>query len=87
VPVFVATTLSTFSPGVVQAWTAWRLSAPEIRKHGRWFLLYGLVSQLFYVELKNIITRTARLKEGMRDRRWKVAPRYTRLGSPVKPVR
>jgi cellulose synthase/poly-beta-1,6-N-acetylglucosamine synthase-like glycosyltransferase/CheY-like chemotaxis protein len=87
VPVFVATTLFTFSAGVVQAWTAWRLSAPEIRRHGRWFLLYGLVSQLFYVELKNIITRTAHLKEGMRERRWKVTPRSTRLGSPVKPVR
>jgi cellulose synthase/poly-beta-1,6-N-acetylglucosamine synthase-like glycosyltransferase/GGDEF domain-containing protein len=87
VPVFVATTLFTFSSGIAQAWTAWQLAAPEVRKHGRWFLLYGLVSQLFYVELKNIITRTAHLKEGMRERRWKVTPRSTRLGSPVKPVR
>jgi cellulose synthase/poly-beta-1,6-N-acetylglucosamine synthase-like glycosyltransferase/GGDEF domain-containing protein len=87
VPVFVATTLFTFSAGVMQAWTAWRLAAPEVQKHGRWFLFYGLVSQLFYVELKNIITRTAHLKEGMRERRWKVTPRSTRLASPVKAVR
>jgi cellulose synthase/poly-beta-1,6-N-acetylglucosamine synthase-like glycosyltransferase/CheY-like chemotaxis protein len=87
VPVFVATTVFTFSAGIVQAWMAWRLSAPELRKHGRWFLFYGLVSQLFYVELKNVITRTAHLKEGMRERRWKVTPRSSRLGSPVKPVR
>jgi cellulose synthase/poly-beta-1,6-N-acetylglucosamine synthase-like glycosyltransferase/GGDEF domain-containing protein len=84
VPVFVATTLFTFSAGVVQAWTAWRLSAPEVRTHGRWFVFFGLVSQLFYVELKNVITRTAHLKEGMRERRWKVTPRSTRLSSPVK---
>ena len=81
VPVFVATTLFTFSAGLVQAWTAWRLSAPEIRKHGRWFLLYGLVSQLFYVELKNVITRTAHLKEGMREKRWKVTPRTRPLST------
>jgi cellulose synthase/poly-beta-1,6-N-acetylglucosamine synthase-like glycosyltransferase len=87
VPVFVGTTLFTFSAGLVQAWTAWRLSAPELRKRGRWFVLYGLVSQLFYMEYKNIVTRTAHLKEGMRERRWKVTPRSTRLGAPVKSVR
>jgi cellulose synthase/poly-beta-1,6-N-acetylglucosamine synthase-like glycosyltransferase len=87
VPVFVATTLVTFSAGLVQAWTAWRLSAPELRQHGRWFVLFGLVSQLFYVELKNVIGRTAHLKEGMRERRWKVTPRSSRLGSPVERVR
>jgi cellulose synthase/poly-beta-1,6-N-acetylglucosamine synthase-like glycosyltransferase len=87
VPAFVATTLFTFSAGVVQAWTAWRLSAPELRRRGRWFVFYGLLSQLFYVEFKNVVTRTAHLKEGMRERRWKVTPRSNRLGTPVKPVR
>ena len=86
VPVFVATTLFTFSAGLVQAWSAWRLAAPELRKRGRWFVLYGAVSQLFYVELKNVITRTAHLKEGMRERKWKVTPRSSRLGSPVTPL-
>jgi cellulose synthase/poly-beta-1,6-N-acetylglucosamine synthase-like glycosyltransferase/GGDEF domain-containing protein len=84
VPVFVATTLFTFSAGVIQAWSAWRLAAPEVRKHWRWFVLYGLVSQLFYVEFKNVVTRTAHLKEGMRERRWKVTPRSNRLVAPVK---
>jgi cellulose synthase/poly-beta-1,6-N-acetylglucosamine synthase-like glycosyltransferase/DNA-binding response OmpR family regulator len=87
VPVFVATTLFTFSAGVVQAWSAWRLAAPELRKRGRWFLLLGAVSQLVYVEFKNVITRTAHLKEGMRERKWKVTPRATRLVRPVKPIR
>ena len=87
VPVFVATTLFTFSAGLMQAWAAWRLSAPELRKRGRWFVFFGLLSQLFYQELKNIITRTAHLKEGMREKRWKVTPRTSRLGSPVKRVK
>jgi len=87
VPVFVATTVFTFSAGVIQAWTAWRLAAPDLRRRGRWFVLYGLVSQLFYVEFKNVITRTAHLKEGMRERKWKVTPRSTRLVTPVRTPR
>jgi cellulose synthase/poly-beta-1,6-N-acetylglucosamine synthase-like glycosyltransferase len=86
VPIFVATTLFTFSAGVMQAWSAWRLSAPQLREHGRWFVVFGAVSQLFYVELKNVITRTAHLKEVMREKKWKVTPRSNRLGSPVTPV-
>jgi len=75
VPVFVATTLLTFSAGPVQAWTAWRLSHPSVRKHKAWFVLYGLTSQLFYAEFKNVIGRTAHIKEAMRERKWKVTPR------------
>jgi hypothetical protein len=39
------------------------------------------------VEFKNVITRTAHLKEGMRERKWKVTPRSTRLVAPVRPPR
>jgi GGDEF domain-containing protein len=75
VPVFVATTLLTFSAGPIQAWTAWRLSHPSMRPHKAWFVLYGIASQLFYAELKNVIARTAHIKEAMRERKWKVTPR------------
>ncbi len=78
VPVFLVTTAFTFSAGVVQAWTAWRLATPDLRRHGRWFLVYGLVSQLVYTEFKNIVARTAHLKELMGERRWKVTPRTAR---------
>jgi len=83
VPVFVATTLLTFSAGPVQAWTAWRLSHPSVRTHKSWFVLYGLASQLFYAEFKNVIARTAHIKEAMRERKWKVTPRAV---SAVRPV-
>jgi GGDEF domain-containing protein len=75
VPVFVFTTLLTFSAGPVQAYTAWRCAHPSVKQHGRWFLLFGLVSQLVYVEVKNVIARTAHIKEAMRERLWKVTPR------------
>jgi cellulose synthase/poly-beta-1,6-N-acetylglucosamine synthase-like glycosyltransferase len=87
VPVFVFTTLFTLSAGVAQGWTAWRLAAPELRRHLRWFVLFSGFSLLFYTEYKNVITRTAQLKEAMRERKWKVTPRPTRLdpsvGGPV----
>ena len=78
VPVFLLTTAFTFSAGVVQAWTAWRLAIPDLRRSGRWFLVYGLVSQLLYTEFKNVVARTAHLKELMGERRWKVTPRSAR---------
>jgi cellulose synthase/poly-beta-1,6-N-acetylglucosamine synthase-like glycosyltransferase/GGDEF domain-containing protein len=75
IPVFVFTTLLTFSAGPVQSWTAWRLAHPSIKRERRWFLFFGVVSQLAYVEVKNVIARTAHIKEAMRERRWKVTPR------------
>ena len=38
---------------------------PSIKEHKRWFVLFLLSSLLFYTELKNIIVRTAHLKELM----------------------
>jgi hypothetical protein len=75
VPVFVFTTLLTFSAGPVQAYTAWRCAHPSVKRHARWFVFFGVVSQLGYVEVKNVIARTAHIKEAMRERRWKVTPR------------
>lgn len=75
VPLFVFTTLFTTSAGVMQTWTAWRLARPHLRRHRRWFLAFGLASLFFYTEYKNVITRTAHLKELMRERQWKVTPR------------
>lgn len=83
VPVFVATTLLTFSAGPVQAWTAWRLADPSVRRHKAWFVLYGLASQLFYAEFKNVIARTAHIKEAMRERKWKVTPRAVSAVGPA----
>jgi cellulose synthase/poly-beta-1,6-N-acetylglucosamine synthase-like glycosyltransferase len=78
VPVFVVTTLFTMSVGPAQAWFGWRLAHPSIKANTRWFWLYLLASTIAYTEVKNIIARTAHVKEAMRERTWKVTPRAAR---------
>ena len=83
VPVFVCTTIFTTSAGVMQSWTAWRLARPDLRRKKRWFAVFALSSLTFYTEYKNVMTRTAHLKEAMRERQWKVTPRTAHLLRPV----
>ena len=78
VPIFVVTTLFTLSAGPAQVLFAWKLAHPSIKQHKRWFFLFLFSSLLFYTELKNIIVRTAHLKELMGERTWKVTPRSAR---------
>ena len=42
-----------------QALFAYRLAAPEIRAHKRWFVLYLFVSSVFFTEFKNVVARVA----------------------------
>lgn len=83
VPIFVATTLFTLSAGPAQVLFAWKLAHPSIKRHKRWFFLFLVSSLLFYTEFKNIIVRTAHLKELMGERTWKVTPRTAR--APADP--
>ena len=75
VPIFVVTTLFTFSAGPGQMLFAWRLGDGSIKQHRRWYWLFLFASLTFYTELKNVIVRTAHLKELMGERTWKVTPR------------
>jgi cellulose synthase/poly-beta-1,6-N-acetylglucosamine synthase-like glycosyltransferase/GGDEF domain-containing protein len=75
VPIFVITTLFTLSAGPAQVAFARRLAHPSIKQHPRWFLLFFLASVFFYTEMKNVIVRTAHLKELMGEKTWKVTPR------------
>lgn len=83
VPVFVLTTLFTTSAGAMQSWTAWRLARPELRRRRRWFAMFALSSLVFYTEYKNVMSRTAHLKEAMRERRWKLTPRTAHAPAPA----
>ena len=85
VPIFVLTTLFTTSAGVMQTWSAWRLARPHLRGRGRWFVAFGFASLLFYTEYKNVITRTAHLKEAMREQQWKVTPRSVVVAKRTAP--
>lgn len=75
IPTFVLTSVYTMSAGPAMTLFAWRLAAPEIRGHSRWFLAYLFVSALFYTELKNVISRVAQIKELFGERQWIVTPR------------
>ncbi len=75
IPVFVLTTLFTFSVGPGQALFSYLLGAPEIKQHKRWYFYYFLLCVLFYTEFKNTISRIAQLKELVGERLWMITPR------------
>ena len=75
IPIFVMTTAFTLSVAPGQAYFAYKLSDPEIRKHKGWFVFYLIVAAVFYTEFKNIIARVAQIKELFKERHWKVTPR------------
>jgi cellulose synthase/poly-beta-1,6-N-acetylglucosamine synthase-like glycosyltransferase len=78
VPVFVITTLFTLSAGPAQVIFARKLAHASVKPHTRWFLFFLVTSLLFYTELKNLMVRTAHLKELMGEKTWKVTPRSSR---------
>ena len=43
--------------------------------------MFALSSLVFYTEYKNVMTRTAHLKEAMRERPWKVTPRTAHVAA------
>jgi hypothetical protein len=46
-----------------------------MRRHRRWFIVYGVLALLFYTGFKNLINRVAQVKEAAGERRWVVTPR------------
>jgi hypothetical protein len=83
ISIFVLTSLYTLSAGPSQVLFAYRLAAPEVRRHKRWFWSYLLVSTVFYTPLKNSIARIAQLKELTGERQWVVTPRAAGARLPV----
>jgi cellulose synthase/poly-beta-1,6-N-acetylglucosamine synthase-like glycosyltransferase len=81
VPFFLFTTLVMLSNRPAQILFTYYRADPEIRRHKGWFLFYFLISLLFYMEMKNLISRVAHLKELMKERQWKVTPRASTGGS------
>jgi hypothetical protein len=75
IPLFVFSSVTALSLGPVQTILAYRLAAPEVRRHRSWFWAYPLLAGLFYEEFKNTIARVAHLKQLMGERRWRVTAR------------
>ena len=84
IPIFVLTSLFTFSAGPGQVLFASKLGAPDIRRNRNWFWLYLFWSPL-YSEFKNLIGRVAQIKEVMGERQWKVTPRIAEPGQIERP--
>ncbi len=74
-PFFLFTTLVMLSNRPAQILFTYRQADPQIRCRKGWFVRYFLVSLFFYMEMKNLISRVAHVKEAMRERQWKVTPR------------
>ena len=74
-PLFVLATLFISVSGPVQTVAAWRLAAPELRRHPRWFVSAAFLNLFFYTELKNLIARVAHLKQLRGEHQWVVTPR------------
>lgn len=81
IPVFIFTTLFTLSAGPGQALFAWRLAHRDIRRHGRWFFYFLVMSSLFYTPFKNLIAEVAQMNEAMQQRKWVVTPRAARVAA------
>lgn len=78
IPIFVLTTLLTFSSGPGQVLFAYLLGTPELRRRRGWYLAYLALTPLFYSGFKNLISRVAMVKEALHEREWKVTPRAER---------
>ena len=74
-PLFVLITLFVTVSGPLQTLAAYRLGAPEIRKHKSWFLVSCLANMLVYTEAKNLVNRIAHLKQLRGEHQWVVTPR------------
>ncbi len=62
----------------VQALFAWKLADPSVKAHRRWFVLFLFALGSSTRSCKNVIVRTAQLKELMGEQAWKVTPRAAR---------
>lgn len=77
IPIFVVTSIFTFSVGPLQTVFAYKLADQEIKQHKRWFWGYLFFNTFFYTEYKNLIARVAHIKQFMGESDWRVTPRST----------
>ena len=75
IPLFLVTSIFTFSVGLGQTLFAYLLATPEVRCHRRWFAIYFVLATVFYTEFKNVVSRVAQLKELRGESQWRVTPR------------
>ncbi|MBS0621738.1 MAG: glycosyltransferase family 2 protein [Verrucomicrobia bacterium] len=78
IPIFVVTTIFTFSAGPFLAVRTYLFATPKIKRHKWWFVIYFFFSFIVFAEMKNLIVRIAQLKECMGETTWNITPRSRR---------
>ena len=64
-----------------QSLLGWVNASPELRRRPWWFVLYFVVGVLGYAEWRNVVARTAHLRELLGSDEWIVTPRVVPVGS------
>ncbi|MGY1856590.1 glycosyltransferase family 2 protein [Modestobacter sp. SYSU DS0290] len=77
VPSLVLALLFTSLAGPFQTWVAYRTTPADRRAPARQYVVFALMSLLWYAELKNVVARVAQMKEWLGERRWVTTPRTT----------
>ena len=85
VPIWVVTSVLTLATGPVTSIFVWFLADRSIRRRS-WFALYTVAQVVFFMELKNVISRVAQLKDLMGEEEWKVTPRAAPAASAPPPA-
>lgn len=75
VPLFVVTSLFTLTTGPGQIAFIYRLSDPQIRSRGSWYVFFVVATTLFYGGAKNAWARIAHLKQALGESAWVVTTR------------
>jgi hypothetical protein len=84
-PMFLLLTAFITVSGPLQTLAAWRLAAPELRRHPWWFVGAAVANLLFYTELKNLVNRVAQLKQLRGEHQWVVTPRTAASAGSTAP--
>ncbi|MFW6773381.1 glycosyltransferase [Nocardioides sp. CPCC 205120] len=84
-PIFFFLSLYIISSGAVQTMVAWRVSVPEVRRHGWWFVRAALLNVVIYTGAKNLVNRVAHLKQIRGERVWVVTARSAAT-DPSRPL-
>ena len=77
IPIFVATSIFTFSTGPLQAAFAYKLADRAIKQHKSWFWAHLFFNTFSYTEYKNVIERVAPVKQFMGGSELRITPRST----------
>jgi cellulose synthase/poly-beta-1,6-N-acetylglucosamine synthase-like glycosyltransferase len=85
VPIWVVTSILTLVTGPFTVVFVWFLGDRSVRRRS-WYALYTVTQAVFFMELKNLISRVAQVKDLLGEEEWKVTPRSAPAASAAPPT-